>query len=98
MTFEKSFGPLQPFVRKMEPMNSFQTAMAQPPSHPKGANTAEETGCRSGRHGLPQRMAGFPQDKSGPQKNRFSRQRKTEVVQKHDDEDEHISVMRDVGQ
>ena len=73
MPFKEPLRPLQPFVREMEPVSSFQTALAQPPSHPKGTNAAQETGCRSRRHGLPQRFCGFSQDKPGPQKNRFSR-------------------------
>src|ERR1035437_10921567 len=44
MTFEESLGPLEPFGREMEPVNFFQTAMAQPPSQPKGTNAAQETG------------------------------------------------------
>ena len=38
-----------------------------------------------------------PQDNSHANKNRFSREGNTDVVQKHDNEDEHKSVMRDVG-
>ena len=76
----------------MEPADFFQAAMTEPPSQPKGTNAAQKTGRRSGRHGLPQRICGFPQNKSRPQKNRFTRQGKTDVVQKRDDEDEHISV------
>ena len=98
MPFEESLRPLQPFRREMEPVNLFQTALAQPPSQPKGTTAAQETGRRSRRHGLPQRTCGFPQDKSGPQENRFSGQGQAEVVQEHNDKDEHISVMRDVGQ
>jgi hypothetical protein len=81
----------------MEPVNVFQPVMAQPPAQPKATNAAQETGRRSARNGLPKRTRGLPQDKSGPKKNRFPRQGNTDVVQKHDDEDEHKSVMRDVG-
>jgi hypothetical protein len=98
MTFEKSFGPLEPFRREMEPADFFQAAMTQPPTKPEGTDAAQKAGHGSGRHGFPYRILSFSQDKSGPQKNRFTRQGKTEVVQKRDDEDEHISVMRDMGQ
>src|ERR1035441_9934761 len=72
--------------------------MAQAPSQPEGTTAAQETGRRSGHHGFPQRTRGLPQDKPGPQQNRFSREGSAEVVQEYDDEDEHISVMRDMGQ
>jgi hypothetical protein len=38
----------------------------------------------------------FPKINPAPQKNRFSRQGNTDVVQKYDGEDEHKSVTRDV--
>jgi hypothetical protein len=82
----------------MEPVNFFQAAMAQPPSQPEGANAAQETGRNSGRHGRPQGALSFSQDKPSPKKNHFSRHGNTEVVQKNDDEDEHKSVTRDLGQ
>src|ERR1035437_2030087 len=53
MTFEKLFGPLQPFGREMEPADFFQAAMAQPPSQPEGTNAAQETRRRPGHHGFP---------------------------------------------
>src|ERR1039457_1330628 len=98
MTFEKSFRPLQPFGREMEPADFFQAALAQPPPQPEGTDATQKTGHRSGHHGLPQLIRSFPQNKSCSQKNRFTRQGKAEVVQKRDDEDEHISVMRNVWQ
>jgi len=82
----------------MEPADFFQTTLAQPPPQPEGPDAAQETGRRSSHHGLPQRISSFPQNKSGPQKNCFTRQGNAEIVQKHDDENEHISVMRDMGQ
>jgi hypothetical protein len=98
MTFKKPLGPPQPFWREMEPVNLFQAAMTKPPSQPEGTNATQETGHGSGHQGLPQRIRSFPQNKSGPQKNRFTRQGNAEIVQKNDDKDEHISVMRNVGQ
>ena len=97
MTFEESFRPLQSFGREMEAVDFFQAAPAQSPSQPEGTNAAQKAGRGSGRHGLPQRIRGFSQNKSRSQKNRFTRQGHAEVVQKRDDEDQHISVMRDVG-
>src|ERR1039457_3818125 len=98
MTFEKSLRPLQPFGREMEPADFLQAALAQPSSQPESTDATQKAGRRSGHHGLPQRIRRFTQNKSCSQKKRFSREWKTEVVQKRDDEDEHISVVRNVRQ
>ena len=97
MTFEKALGPLCPVGREMEPVNVFQVTMPQPPPQPKGPNAAQNAGRRSRRHGLPERTRGFPPDKPGSQKNRLSRQGDANVIQKHNDKDEHLSVMREAG-
>jgi hypothetical protein len=82
----------------MEPMNIFKAAMVQPAPQPKSANSAQETGRNSGRHGLPQRALGLSQEKSSPEKYGFSRHGNTEVVQKDNCEDEHKSVSGELGQ
>src|SRR5664280_3353444 len=82
----------------MEPVNFFQAAVTQPPTEPERTDAAQKAGQCSGHHGLPQRIRRFPQNKRQPQQNRFSRQGNTEIVQEHDDEDEHISIMRDMRQ
>ena len=99
MTFEKLLGPLHLCGREMEPVNVFQPALAQPLAQPEAADAAQETGRRSARHGLPgANPAAFPRINPATKKKRLFPARGTaDVVQKHDDEDEHKSVMRDVG-
>jgi len=98
MPFEKMFGPLHPLGCEMEPADFFQAATTQPSSQPKGTSAAQKASRRSGHHGLPQRIRGFSQNKSSPQENCLPREGNAKVVQKHDNEDKHISVMRDMGQ
>lgn len=97
MTVEILLGPTEPCRREMEPMNFLQTALLQPSTEPKGANTAKKAPRRASGHGLPQRGPGFAKDESSSQKNCFAWQGHADIVQKHRNKDERKAVAGKMG-